>query len=148
MASYLSSAHCKLESLYMSCNPVGNAGATALARGLSSNASLLWLSITSCGLEPTGVEALMNALASHPRLMTLNVGQNYATDDLDARYNWLDDQVLPSVKLLVAESKMLKMLDLGTTAMSLAALVDLAGVVSESESLAFFSAKSVYGKAE
>ncbi len=97
----------------MSCNPVGDAGAVALAQGLAGNTSLLRLSITSCGLKSTGAEHIMTALRVHPRLMTLNIGQNYATDDLNARFNWLEDGVVPSVKSLVKESKTLRMLELG-----------------------------------
>lgn len=97
----------------MSCNPIGDAGAVALAQSLAGNASLLRLSITSCGLKSTGAEHIMTALKVHPRLMTLNIGQNYATDDLNARFNWLEDGVVPSVKSLVKESKTLRMLELG-----------------------------------
>lgn len=113
IASYLSSPHCKLQSLYMSCNPVGDAGAIALAEGLAGNTSLLRLSTTSCGLKSTGAQHIMTALKSHPCLMTLIIGQNYATDDLGARFNWLEDRVVPSIKSLVQESKTLRMLELG-----------------------------------
>ena len=113
IASYLASPHCKLQSLYMSCNPVGDAGATALAEGLAGNASLLRLSITPCGLKSNAAQHIMTALKTHPCLMTLIIGQNYATDDLGARYNWLEDRVVPSIKSLVQESKTLRMLELG-----------------------------------
>jgi len=113
IASFLCSPYCKLESLYMSCNPVGDAGAVALAQGLAGNDSLLRLSIASCGLKSTGAEHIMTALKAHPRLMSLNIGQNYTTDDLNARFNWLEDRVVPSVKSLVQESKTLRMLELG-----------------------------------
>lgn len=113
IASYLSSPHCKLQSLYMNCNPTGDAGAVALAEGLARSASLLRLSITSCGLKSIGAQHIMTALKAHPCLMTLNIGQNYATDDLGARYNWLEDRVVPCIKSLVQESKTLRMLELG-----------------------------------
>lgn len=114
IGDYLSSPHCKLESLYMSCNPVGDAGAIPLAKGLAANKSLLRLSMTSCGLKSPGAEAILTALQAHPRLMALNIGQSYATEDLSARYNWLDDRTVPSIKALIHASKTLKMLELGT----------------------------------
>ena len=65
IASFRSSPYCKLESLYMSCNPIGEAGAHALALGLAANTSLLRLSIASCGLKSSGAEHIMAALTHH-----------------------------------------------------------------------------------
>lgn len=145
VAEFLALPDCRLESLYMSCNPVGDQAAKMLAQGLWANRSLHRLSMSSCGLGPTGANDIINALSPHPRLMTLIMGQSYATADLGARYNWLDDTVVPSAKSLITDSKTLKMLDLGTTAMSVFALANLAKSVAESKTLVFFKAKSVYG---
>ncbi|KAL8691559.1 MAG: hypothetical protein Q9218_003238 [Villophora microphyllina] len=54
IADYLSQPNCALEALYISCNPIGDAGALALARGLGINTSLLRLSMTSYGLKSPG----------------------------------------------------------------------------------------------
>ena len=86
----------------MSCNPIREAGAHALALGLAANTSLLRLSITSCGLKSSGAEHIMTALTHHPRIMTLNIGQSYATEDLNAQYNWLEDRAVPTVRSLIS----------------------------------------------
>ena len=146
IAHYLSSSHCELDSLYMSCNPIGDAGTIALAQGLPSNSSLSRLSMSSCGLKSTGANHLLRALHHHPRLMTLNLGQNFATEDVGARYNWLDDGVVDGLRSLVRDSQTLKMLDLGSTAMTPPAFAELGLEVGKSQSLVVFEAKSVCGK--
>ena len=75
----------------MRCNPIGEAGVHALALGLAGSTSLLRLSITPCGLKSNVAEQIMAALTYHPRIVTLNIGQSYATENLDARFNWLED---------------------------------------------------------
>ena len=78
--------------------------------------------------------------------MTLRMGQSFATEDLGMRYNYLEDDVVNSVKMMVSTSQALRMLDLGTTAMSLPALESLYEEISNSKTLVVFSAKSVYNK--
>ena len=57
---------------------MGDAGADAHAK----NTSLLRLALASCGLKSEGAILILQALAGHPRLMTLRLGQKYATEDL------------------------------------------------------------------
>lgn len=121
LSYYLMMPYCTLESIYMSCNPVRNAGASHLAHGLASNKSLTRLSMTSCGLKSSGAEQIVTALKDHPRLETLIIGQSYATEDLHARYNWIGDETVPSIKALIKESKTLRMLDLGQSSPVLSA---------------------------
>lgn len=146
LAGYLSHPDCELESLYMSANPVGDAGALALARGLENNTSLVRLSLTSCGLKTAGAKHFLKALEGHPCLMTLNIGQNYATEDLGMRYNFLDDGVLNGVQSFIRATKTLRMLELGTMGMTLTVLAELMVEIAKSKSLVAFSAKSVFGK--
>jgi hypothetical protein len=49
IAKFLASPHCTLDALYMSNNPMGDIGVTALAAGLKSNKSLTRLTLTSTG---------------------------------------------------------------------------------------------------
>ena len=58
------------------------------------------------------------------------------------RYNDLEDDVVDSVKTLVSNSKTLRMLELGTTGMTLSALESISEEVVKSETLVVFSAKS------
>jgi len=54
IASFLKNAVCKLTGLFMASNPVGDSGAEELPAGLSNNATLLRLSLASCGLSSVG----------------------------------------------------------------------------------------------
>ena len=146
LANYLSSPHCTVESVYLSANPMGDAGADALAKGIAKNTSLLRLALASCGLKSKGATLILQALAGHPRLMTLRLGQNYATKDLGMRYNYLEDDVGDIVKALVSSCTTLRMLELGMTGMTLSALESISKEVVKSKALVVFSAKSVYGK--
>ena len=146
LANYLSLPHCTVESVYLSANPIGDAGLAALAKGIAKNTSLLRLALASCGLKSKGATLILQALAGHPRLMTLRLGQNYATEDLGMRYNYLEDDVGDSVKALVSSCTKLRMLELGMTGMTLSALESVSKEVVKSKTLVVFSAKSVYGK--
>lgn len=147
IATHLSSSKCTIESLYLSNNPLGDRGAAALATGLRKNTSLLRLTLASCGINDEGAKCIFSALTGHPSLTTLVIGQNFATKDLGMRYNFFQDGVLGDLMGLVAHGpKTLRMLELGTSAMSLPALWSVAGAVAQSDSLVAFDAKSVYGQ--
>ena len=146
LAKNLSSPNCKLESVYLDTNPMGDAGADALAGELASNTSLLRLTLASCGLNSKGANSILQALKGHNQLMTLRMGQSIATEDLGMRYIYLEDDVVDSVKIIVSTCQTLRMLDLGTTAMSLSALESLYEKISNSKTLVVFSAKSLYNK--
>jgi hypothetical protein len=82
---FLSSPHCLLESLYASNNPMGNAGVAALANGLKQNKSMSRISLGSVGVSDDGTIALCHALESHSKLTMLDIGQSYSTEDLNSR---------------------------------------------------------------
>ena len=94
---------------------MGDAGTDALAGGLASTTSLLHLTLASCGLKSEGAKSILQALRGHSQLMTLRMGQSFATEDLGIRYNYLEDDVVDSVKMMVSSCQTLRMLDLGTT---------------------------------
>jgi beta-lactamase superfamily II metal-dependent hydrolase len=64
---------------------MGNAGVAALASGLKQNKSLSRLGLASVGVSDDGTIALCQALQNHAKLTMLDVGQAYATEDLNAR---------------------------------------------------------------
>ena len=139
---YLSHSLCPIESLYLSNNPLGHAGAMALAKGLASNRSLLPLNLASCGLKNKGVIAI-------PRLMPLGVPQSYETSKLGSRYNFLDAGVKDALKaFIVIGPKSLRSIDLGDTAMSMPAIESLAADVARSDSLVVFYAGSIHGNGD
>lgn len=85
IANYLNSSHCKLVSLHLTNNYLGNRGATALAEGLKSNTSITRLSLASVAMSDDGVIALSEALQNHPNLTALDLSQSPITDEVDAR---------------------------------------------------------------
>jgi NLR family CARD domain-containing protein 3 len=95
IAAFLKSAASNLHSLYMSNNPIGDAGAAALAEGIKHSDSLARLSVQSCALM--GVSALLQAVAANGKMETLDLGQSYATEDLGMHYNWLTVDNVPAL---------------------------------------------------
>lgn len=148
IATYLSSSNCSLQSLYASNNPVGDAGAQALAAGLVNNKSLLRLSLKSCGLKSAGATAIMKALTLHPCITTLDIGQSFATQDLKARYNYLDNSIYGAVTNLIDISQTLQYIDLGITALSIPTLESIHHTASCSSTLLVFKAEGLHGKAQ
>lgn len=143
IARYLATGNCQLQSLYISNNPMGDQAAVALAKGLQYNKSLLRLSVRSCGLKSVGAIAIMAAATSHPVIMTLQLGYNYATEDLGARYNIFDNDIRDSAIKLIQTSETLRFLDLGVTSMTMATIVEIADAVCESTSLVVFKVESM-----
>lgn len=146
LADYLSSPHCILESVYLSANPIADTRVSVLAEGLAGSKSLLRLTLASCGLESEGPKSILQALKGHPRLITMHIGQSFAPENLGIRYNYLGDDVVDNVKVLVSSCETLRMLELGTTGMTQSALECISEEVVKSETLVVFSAKSVYNK--
>ena len=146
---YLSHSRCPIESLYLCNNPLGHAGAMALAKGLVGNQSLLRLNLASCGLKNEGVIAILGALKSHPRLRSLGMPQSYETSKLKSRYNFFDDGVKDALKAFIVNGpKSLRLLDLGDTAMSVPAIESLTADVARSDSLVVFYAESIHGNGD
>ncbi|KAK4549895.1 hypothetical protein LTR36_005196 [Oleoguttula mirabilis] len=136
IARYLAAPNCALHSLYMSNNPVGDAGAAALASGLAANRSLKRLSLQSCSLED--VRTLLEACTN---LEMLDIGQSYATEDLGMRYNWLIDTSVPAFVSLVSTSTNLTYFNLSYTPIPRDQLNRVLEAATTSPSLLWFDAK-------
>lgn len=78
----LAAEHCRLESLFLCSNRLGDDGAAALAVGLLKNRSLVRLMLSSNRIESVGAGELAVAVATHPSLHTLGLGLALNTDDL------------------------------------------------------------------
>ena len=139
IAKYLRSPHCTIEALYMTNNPIGDAVAH-MAHGLKGNTSLQRLSVQSCGFKDDGIVALANALKGNTNLTALDIGQAYATEDLDMRFNWVTENSAPVLAELIATTK-LQYLNISYTPMSQSALNSLLQAVATSDSLVWFFAK-------
>lgn len=146
---YLSHSLCPIESLYLCNNPVGHAGAVALAKGLASNHSLLRLNLPSCGLKDEAVIVMFRALKAHLRLRSLGMQQSYMTRELRSQYYFFDDGVKDVLKtFVVGGPKSLMLLDLGDRAMSVPAIESSAADVTRSDSLIVFYAASIHGNGD
>ena len=146
IAAYLASSNCTLQSLYVSNNPIGDSGAQALTPGLRDNKTLLRLSAHSCGFKSAGTIATMDALSSHPSIMTLDISHSFSTGDLGMRYNWLDDSISSSAINLITITKSLQYLDLGISALKIPVVEEICKAAFYSSTLLVFRAWSLDGK--
>lgn len=144
IAKYLASAHCALDALYFTNNPMGNVGVAALAVGLRENKSLSRLTLASVGVSDYGIIALCEALEAHPTLTTLDIGQSYATEDLGSRYNWITDRAAFALHNLVATSNTLAYLNIAQCAMTHDGLCTVLEAVISSSTLLFYRASTIW----
>ncbi|CAG9957210.1 unnamed protein product [Clonostachys rosea f. rosea IK726] len=140
IASFLSSPHCGLESLYMSCNPLGNDGALALASALPNAPCLARLSLQSVGASTQGVTALCEALAGHQGIRSIDLGQAFATQDLGQAYNYIEEGALPSIAKMIQSTPRLEYLNLAHCPVTPPQLASsLTPAILESPSLLYYS---------
>lgn len=143
MGAFLASPHCGLTSIYMSSNPLGDDGAEALAAALSTAPYLTRLFLQSVGVSTKGAVALCKALAGHPGLMALDLGQAYATEDLGQAYNYIEDAAVPVVSELLKSTSRLAYFNLGHCAMTPPGILELGTAVLQSPSLLYYNAYSI-----
>jgi len=73
----------------------------------------------------------------------LDIGHSYATEDLGMRYNWITDRSVYSIAKLVQSLPTLRYLDLGYCALSNAGLNSILRSICTSDSMIYFSGKTV-----
>ncbi|KAF4854469.1 Protein NLRC3 [Colletotrichum siamense] len=142
LASFLASPACGVTSLYLSCNPLGDAGVQALAEGVRQAPQLTRLSLQSTGLHTAGAIAICNAVASHPRIRFLDVGQAYATLDLGQAWNYIEDAVAPSIIELLSTNQVIEYLNLGHCPITPPVLREIDAAVLKSL-LLYYDAESI-----
>ncbi|KZL80430.1 leucine rich repeat protein [Colletotrichum incanum] len=113
IAAFLGSPVCGITSLYLSCNPLGDEGAQALASGIRKAHQLSRLSLQSTGLTTVGAVDVFRAVTSHSGMRFLDVGQAYATVDLGQAWNYIENAAVPSICELVSTNQTFKYLNLG-----------------------------------
>ncbi|KAF8929323.1 hypothetical protein EDD21DRAFT_361587 [Dissophora ornata] len=133
LATYLADPHCALESLFMSTNPIGDAGMHLLAPGVAKNKTLKRLMCASAGLTSRGVQYLASALSheDHP-LITLDLGASQTTKAHAQKFNYFDDSCLDDLKTLIMLPH-LRWLNLGRTALSAEGLQEIRSAAAHSE---------------
>lgn len=115
LGKFLGDPHCALESLFLSTNPVGDAGMELLIPGLVKNKSLKRLMLGSIGLTSKGVTELAKAVVkSDMPLQAIELGASQTTKAHSQRYNYIDDSGIEGLKLLIKKPSM-RLLGLGRT---------------------------------
>ncbi|KAH7322795.1 hypothetical protein B0I35DRAFT_350252 [Stachybotrys elegans] len=143
IVAFLSSPHCGLTSIYMSTNPLGDEGVQTLAAALRNAPYLTRLFLQSVGVSTKGAIALCEALAGHPGIRSLDLGQAYATQDLKQAYNYIEDAAVPSIANLLRKTTQLEYFNLGYCTISPSQLLTLSSAVLESPSLLSYAAHSI-----
>ena len=142
LGKYLADPTCALESLFLSTNPIGDAGIASLAPGLARNGSIKRITFASAGLTSKGVSELAAALSNgDKRLVSLDLAVSLTTLVHSQKFNYLDDTCIDALKPLIM-SPSLRWLDLGRTVFSAAGLQDVRSCVGRSE-LVYFNAGRV-----
>jgi Ran GTPase-activating protein (RanGAP) involved in mRNA processing and transport len=144
---YLASDICSITWIYMSSNPLGSEGTTALASGLKGNCSLTRLALQSVGMSDVGAIHLFDALQSHPKIKVIDVGMSIATMDLGQAYNYLTDAVASHLGELIESAETLQYLRLDNCAMTIAGLNTVLKAVGKAPSILFFRANSIFPQA-
>jgi hypothetical protein len=73
LGGWLSNSLCSIESLDISHNPLGDAGAMACGRGLATNPVLTYLSLAETGLTTSGLQSLFKGLETNTTLKQLDI---------------------------------------------------------------------------
>ncbi|XP_055460746.1 NLR family CARD domain-containing protein 3 [Psammomys obesus] len=81
LGSVLSGKDCRIQSISLAENQIGNKGARALARSLLVNRSLIILDLRSNAIGPQGAKALADALKINRTLTSLSLQSNVIKDD-------------------------------------------------------------------
>ncbi|TDZ34969.1 NLR family CARD domain-containing protein 3 [Colletotrichum spinosum] len=142
LSAFLASPVCNVTSLYLSCNPLGDAGMQALADGIRHAPQLTRLSLQSVGVSTTGAIAICQAVAAHAAIRFLDLGQAYATTDLGQAWNYIEDGAAEAICNLVSTSQSLEFLNLDHCPITPPVLREIDAAVSIS-SLLYYNADSI-----
>ncbi|KAL3419513.1 leucine rich repeat protein [Phlyctema vagabunda] len=133
LAKYLADPNCILESLFLSTNPIGDAGMLLLAPGLAKNKTLKRLTCASAGLTSKGVACLAKALCgTGPQLQALVLGASQTTKAHGQKFNYLDDDCIGDLEALVLSPSM-RLLELGRTLFTEAGIQKIRSTAAQSE---------------
>lgn len=143
IGEFLTSPHCGLTSIYMSCNPLGDEGVKALADAVPKAPYLTRLFLQSVGVSTKGAIALCNAVTGHHTLEAFDLGQGYITHDLGQAYNYLEDGAVPAIMQLITTKSRLAYLNFGHCPLTPPGIRLVGDAVLKSPTLVYYSAWSI-----
>jgi hypothetical protein len=137
LGKYLADPSCILESLFVSTNPLGDAGMKLLVPGVRSSKTLKRIMLGSTGLTSEGVIKLADALVdSDAPIHAVELGPSQTTKAHAQKFNYLDDSCVEALRRLILKSSM-RFLGLGRTVFSIAGLQEIRAAVTKSKLLHF-----------
>lgn len=133
LGRYLADPNCVLDSLFLSTNPLGDAGMFHLAAGLAKNKNLKRFTVASSGLTGKGISYLSDALRDGDHsLHTLDLGASQTTKAHKQKFNYLDDASTEALKAIILLPSM-RWLNLGRVVFTDPAFEDLKSAAARSE---------------
>lgn len=145
IGKYLAHPSCLLESLFLSTNPIGDAGMQLLAPGLSKSKTLKRFTCASSGLTSKGLAYFADTVTSNDAtapLMTLDLGSSQTTIAHGLKYNYFDEACVPALQKLMLLPT-LHYLDLERCAFSANGLQSLHDTATTSN-LVYFNVQRVH----
>jgi NLR family CARD domain-containing protein 3 len=137
IGKYLADPNCKLESLFLSTNPIGDAGMLLLGAGLQRNKTLKRFMCASSGLTGKGLSYLASAITGKDhQLQTLDLGASQTTKAHAQKFNYFDDTSVEVLKSLIMIPS-LRWLNVGGTIMSNSGVEEIRAAVGRSELVYF-----------
>lgn len=97
----------QLETLFVGCNRIENKGAQILAEILKIDTKLVRFNAASSRIGAEGMQAMVEALRTHPTLMVLDIGYTRATMDLGELGNFIEDEGAIYLAHLIGNSRKL-----------------------------------------
>ena len=125
----------KLESLYLSCNSLGDAGTCEIAAGLKYDRYLQRLGLASNCIGFDGTRELVDALIDHPSLLHLNLGFMKATVLLGGLDNVIGDQGAAEISRLIRQNHRIRSIDLTFNGISQRGLLQLKDALETNQTL-------------
>jgi hypothetical protein len=113
-----------IEHLYLTHNPIGDAGASSISEAVRETATLKTLILNRCRITLRGAEDLSRALA-----------QNSSLEKLDIGWNSVGDEGISHVAEAIKQNKQLKELWIGSCGMTDKGAVSLASALTVNNSL-------------
>jgi Ran GTPase-activating protein (RanGAP) involved in mRNA processing and transport len=124
-----------LETLYLSCNSLGDAGACEIAAGLKHDQHLKRLSLASNCIGPDGARALVDALIDHAALQQLNLGFMKSTNLLGRVNNVIGDDGAAEISRLIQLNHQIRSIDLTMNGISQRGLIQLRDALNTNRTL-------------
>ena len=113
-----------IEHLYLSCNPIGDTGASLISDAVRETATLKTLSLNFCSITSGGADDLSRALSQNSSLKKLDIGSNN-----------LGDEGISHMAEALKENKQLKELWIGKCEVTDEGAASLASALSVNNSL-------------